>query len=529
MENTIQIPYSSTGNFSSIFLDYLHEEQKLKPFYAYAPNIDSFESIIADRKKQAINRAVLLQVLKEQYQHIDASELTLQNIAALADENTFTITTGHQLSLFTGELYFIYKIITCINLAEKAAAANQGNKVVPVFWMASEDHDFEEINHASIAGTKFEWKAQSGGAVGELATSGIDQIIDSIDHYLGNQAGKEKIIRLLKLAYAEQKSLAVATRILVNELFKQYGLVILDANHPLLKKEFSEIIRSDIFEQNSFHQVTATNALLENQYPIQVNPREINFFYLSAQSRSRIIKTATGFETADQKNQFSAEELQAEIKLHPENFSPNVLMRPLYQEYILPNLAYVGGPGEIAYWLQLKSTFSHYQIPFPMLAWRNSFALSNQKQLKAIQTLLPSTESIFKPLQELIDAFVTTHSQNILSLDTEQQMIKEQIQVIQTKLQNIDQTLLASSAAATTKITNLLKGLEKKMQKAEKKNHTVAIQQIEKIKSAFFPNGILQERQENFSYWYIHHESFIQLIKNNSEPLNKHITILAID
>ena len=291
----IQIPYASTGSFGSIFLDYLHEEQKLKPFYKYAPNIASFESIIAHRKKQSINRAVLLHVLKEQYQSIDASELTLQNIAALADENTFTITTGHQLSLFTGELYFIYKIITCINLAEKAAAANQGNKVVPVFWMASEDHDFEEINHANIAGTKFEWKAQSGGAVGELATSGIDQIIDSIDHYLGNQAGKEKIIQLFKLAYTEQKSLAAATRILVNELFKQYGLVIIDANHPLLKKEFSEIIRSDIFEQNSFHQVTATNTLLEKQYPIQVNPREINFFYLSENTRSRIIKTETCF------------------------------------------------------------------------------------------------------------------------------------------------------------------------------------------------------------------------------------------
>jgi uncharacterized protein YllA (UPF0747 family) len=164
-----------------------------------------------------------------------------------------------------------------------------------------------------------------------------------------------------------------------------------------------------------------------------------------------------------------------------------------------------------------------------MLAWRNSFALSNQKQLKTIEALLPSVESIFKPLQELVDAYVTTHSQNILSLDSEQQIIKEQIQVIQTKLQSIDQTLLASSAAAITKIANLLKGLEKKMQKAEKKNHTVAIQQIEKIKNAFFPNGMLQERQENFSFWYMHHESFIQLIKNNSEPLNKHFTILTID
>jgi bacillithiol biosynthesis cysteine-adding enzyme BshC len=529
MENTFQIPYASTGSFGAIFLDYLNEEKKLKPFYTYSPNISSFESIIADRKKQSINRAVLVQVLKEQYQHIDASELSLQNIAALENENTFTITTGHQLSLFTGELYFIYKIITCINLAEKAAAANPGNKVVPIFWMASEDHDFEEINHANIAGTTFEWKAKSGGAVGELATSGIDQIIDSIDHYLGNQAGKEKIIQLFKLAYTEQKSLAAATRILVNELFKQYGLVIIDANHPLLKKGFAEIIRSDIFEQNSFQKVTETNALLEKQYPIQVNPREINFFYLSENTRSRIIKTKTGFETADQKNQFSEAVLIAELQQSPEKFSPNVIMRPLYQEFILPNLATVGGPGEMAYWLQLKSTFAHYQIPFPMLAWRNSFALSNQKQLKTIEALLPSVESIFKPLQELIDAYVTTHSQNILSLDSEQQMIKEQIQAIQTKLQSIDQTLLASSAAASTKISNLLNGLAQKMLKAEKKNHTVAIQQIEKIKNAFFPNGILQERQDNFSFWYMHHESFIQLIKNNSDPLNKHFTVLAID
>ena len=529
MENTFQIPYASTGSFGAIFLDYLNEEKKLKPFYTYSPNISSFESIIADRKKQSINRAVLVQVLKEQYQNIDASELSLQNIAALANENTFTITTGHQLSLFTGELYFIYKIITCINLAEKAAAANPVNKIVPVFWMASEDHDFEEINHASIAGTKFEWKAESGGAVGELATSGIDQIIDSIDHYLGNQVGKEKIITLFKLAYTEQKSLAAATRILVNELFKQYGLVVIDANHPLLKKEFTEIIRSDIFEQNSFQKVTETNALLEKQYPIQVNPREINFFYLSENTRSRIIPSETGFETADQKNQFNKEALLEEIKIHPEKFSPNVIMRPLYQEFILPNLAYLGGPGEMAYWLQLKSTFAHYQIPFPMLAWRNSFALANQKQLKTIEALLPSVESIFKPLQELIAGYVTTHSQNILSLDSEQQIIKEQIQVIQTKLQSIDQTLLASSAAASTKISNLLNGLAQKMLKAEKKNHTVAIQQIEKIKNAFSPNGILQERQDNFSFWYMHHESFIQLIKNNSEPLNKHFTVLAID
>ena len=471
-------------------------------------------------------RALLVRVLQDQ-SGPDCSPFQREHLQRLARPDSVTVVAGQQLVSAMGPLYVHSKIAETVALAAHWTA--RGVPTVPVFWMASEDHDFQEINHASIAGTTFEWKTESSGAVGELATSGIDQIIDSIDHYLGNQAGKEKIIRLFKIAYTEQKSLAAATRILVNELFKQYGLVIIDANHPLLKKEFAEIICSDIFEQNSFQKVTETNALLEKKYPIQVNPREINFFYLSENTRNRIIKTETGFETADQKNQFNKEELLEEIKIHPEKFSPNVIMRPLYQEFILPNLAYIGGPGEIAYWLQLKSTFAHYQIPFPMLAWRNSFALTNQKQLKTIEALLPSIESIFKPLQELIDAYVTTHSQNILSLDSEQQIIKEQIQAIQTKLQSIDQTLLASSAAAITKIANLFNGLEKKMQKAEKKNHTVAIQQIEKIKNAFSPNGILQERQENFSFWYIHHESFIQLIKNNSEPLNKRFTVLAID
>ncbi len=529
MENSFKIPYHSTGNFSQLFLDYLDANEKLKPFYEHAPEVKSFEHIISNRKNNPIDRATLVAVIQEQYQNIQSSALTKQNISSLLAENTFTITTGHQLGLFTAELYFIYKIITCINLAKQVAVTNPRNNIIPVFWMATEDHDFEEINHANIAGTTFEWKQQSGGAVGTLETNGIDKIIDSLDHYFGAQTNKEKIIQLFKLAYSEKKSLADATRILVNELFKEDGLIIIDANHPKLKNRFSEIISKDIFEQNSFAKVSETNSLLKKHYPIQVNPRELNFFYLSAQSRSRIIKTESGFETADQKFKFSADELLSEIKVHPENFSPNVLMRPLYQEHILPNLAYVGGPGEIAYWLQLKSTFAHYMIPFPLIAWRNSFALTEKKQLKVMNTHLNQPEDIFKPLEAIVNEFVQNHTQNELSLATEQQLISLQLGAIHEKLARIDPTLLATASASDKKISKLLTSLEKKMLKAEKKRQQIGVNQIVKLKSSFFPNGILQERTENFSAWYLKNNALLEIIKNNSEPLSKNFQIIAID
>ena len=187
-----QLSFEETNRFSKLICDYLSAKEELKPFYGAFPELNNFASQIELKKKKfsAEHRAVLVKSLRDQYKVLEPSAAVSKNLDLLALDNTFTITTGHQLCLMTGPLYFIYKIITCINLAEKAAAANPVNKIVPVFWMASEDHDFEEINHASIAGTKFEWKAESGGAVGELATSGIDQIIDSIDHYLGNQVGK---------------------------------------------------------------------------------------------------------------------------------------------------------------------------------------------------------------------------------------------------------------------------------------------------------------------------------------------------
>ena len=188
-----------------------------------------------------------------------------------------------------------------------------------------------------------------------------------LEHHAGELA------EIVETAYTKFDKLADATRYLVNALFGQYGLVIIDADDHRLKQQFAHIIEQDIIEQNSFKNISATNEQLEKLgVHIQVNPREINFFYLMDGLRERIVFEDELYKVLNTEISFSKEELQKEISNYPERFSPNVVMRPLYQEYILPNIAYVGGGAEVVYWLELKSNFEHYKVDFPILILRNS-------------------------------------------------------------------------------------------------------------------------------------------------------------
>ncbi len=530
MERTFQIPYQTTGFFSPLFLDYVQQKEQLQSFYKYAPTLSEFSTIIADKKKESLNRTVLTTVLKEQYASQSTSDLVKQNIEALLDANTFTVTTGHQLGLFTGELYFIYKIITTINLAKEVELLNPGTKIVPVFWMATEDHDFEEINHANVERVTFSWNKETKGATGRIKVKEVQKIIESLDHFLADRPGKKELIDLFTNAYQSNFSLAEATQCLVNDLFKNDGLVILDADHPLLKKEFATIIKDDILHQNSFRETNKNTTLLSKNYSAQVNPREINFFYLRDEFRERIINKGNNYETVNGDNQFTETELINEIETHPEYFSPNVIMRPVYQEKILPNLAYIGGPGELAYWLQLKAVFEHYTINFPMLVWRNSFMLLEVEDLNKIKKHLPDVFSIFQSTEILINDYTRRNAISTLELTQEKENIATEITSIEQKLIAIDPTLVPSLKGVLIRLERMLVNLEHKMLKAEKKKHQIAIQQITSLKESLFPFQSLQERKENFSVWYANHpKTFITTIKANSKPLSQDFSIVVLE
>ena len=339
------ISYSNTGYFSKLICDYLAETESTIPFYHRYPNIENFKHKIEEKRASfnAETREILVTRLKAQYESCNPSEATSSNIEALKNEDTFTVTTGHQLNLFTGPLYFLYKIIAALNLSEQLKENYPKFNFVPVYWMATEDHDFEEINYFNFKGKKFVWNRSSGGAVGELTTEGLQDVFELLKREWGSSKNAEALLQLFSESYLKHNNLADATRHLANDLFKDYGLVIVDGNDGELKKAFIPFAEKELSDNLSFHKVTdTTKRLVASGYGEQVHPREINLFYLKEGIRERIVETDGQFFVNDTDISFSKDEVISELQTHPERFSPNALLRPLYQEAILPNLCYIG-------------------------------------------------------------------------------------------------------------------------------------------------------------------------------------------
>ena len=359
MSKVHSINYSDTGFFSEQIVRYVKGDAALKPFYNLAPVMESFAKAIDLKAKENCNRELLVTVLLEQNKQCHAN--SINNIKSLGDKNTFTVCTGHQLCLFTGPLYFIYKILSTINLAEELQQKYPDNKFVPVYWMASEDHDFEEINHIRVFGKIISWSkeeatANEATAAGKIKTKSLQKVFEELSALIGGDAKGQAFISRLEAMYMGSENLAEATRSLVNELFGTYGLVIMDADDSRLKKEFAPILSDDIFNNTNADLVNdSIQKLSEQGIKAMVNPRSINVFYLTEKFRQRIEKNKDGnFAIVNTNIVFTAEQLKNELEQHPERFSPNVVLRPLYQEKTLPNIAYVGGAGELSYWMEYK-------------------------------------------------------------------------------------------------------------------------------------------------------------------------------
>lgn len=523
------IDYSETNSFSPAIIRYLENDPQLEPFCSFRADIEGFKKLI-DTKNNNCNRNILTEVLSDQYARLSrpAHQSVLNNITQLLDKNTFTVTTGHQLNLFTGPLYFIFKIVTAINLAKELKANFPDKNFVPVYWMATEDHDFAEINHTYIADKKIAWDIPTAGATGRISTGDFGSTLRNYNNTLGVSAHAEELAKLMSEAYTGHSNLADATRSIVNSLFEEYGLVIIDADDKRLKKEFAGIMLRDITEQNSFRNITeADEKLLRIGLDSQVNPREINFFYLLDGLRERIVFENNTYSVLNTEIKFNPDELSQEIENYPERFSPNVVMRPLYQEVVLPNLAYIGGAAEIVYWLQLKQNFDFYAIDFPILLLRNSAVLTSANFISKLSRLDLNMADIFKNTGELRKEWVKSHSTHVLNLDEERQGFADIFEKLKQRAGKIDPTLVASSEAVNARLNKALKTLEGKLMRAEKRNFTDALNQIDALKNKLFPRGGLQERTENFGLFYVKHgRNFIKSLIENFRPLDQKFTII---
>ena len=497
------ITFQNSGYFSKLMVDYLNQKEELKPLYHRFPTLESFNQQLQEKQQHFSKekRLVLHQVLLEQYQTIHSSVQTQQNIALLTEDNTFTITTGHQLNLFTGPLYFLYKIVSAINLTKTLKQQYPDYNFVPVYWMATEDHDFEEINHFYFQDKKICWDRESKGPVGRLDTAGLDQVLDVFKGQLNPGLHAKKLKELFEASYLQHHNLADATRYLANALFEEHGLVIVDGDHPQLKRQFTPVIQRELLEQSAIQAVEKTYDILE-KYFIQVTPREINLFYIQDGLRERIVWENEHYKINNTSLSFTQEDILRELEHHPERFSPNVIMRPLYQETILPNLCYIGGGGELAYWLQLKPVFELHNLVFPILLLRNSVLLASEKQVKKMDKLQLTWADLFSSTGTLLNKKSSELSDVTFNFDAQRQVLQQQFDTLRAIAQQTDASFIGAVNAQEKKQIKGLDHLEKRLLKAEKRKNKEVLDRIMAIQLELFPKNSLQERYYNFAQFY---------------------------
>ncbi len=506
--NVDLIDLQDTQQFPQLLLDYLAQKPILSKFYEDFPNLENATETIHRRKNfDSDKRNTLVATLKLQYSDLP----NLPDFEVLLSPNTFTVTTGHQLNIFTGPLYIIYKIVTTINLANDLKKQYPDYNFVPVYWMATEDHDFAEIASFNYMGNKFTWPGNHTGAVGRLNPKELAEILKVLPEEPD----------LFNKAYLGSDTLTDAVRCYMHELFGNKGLICLDADDANLKRFFLPVIQEELLKNSAADLVKeTTNHLNALGYKTPLSAREINFFYLEGNVRERIIRNGDNFEVINTALSFTESEFIELTNTHPERFSPNVVLRPLYEEVILPNLAYIGGPSEVPYWLQLKGIFDHYQVPFPMLIPRNFAMYLNKNQTKKIQKLNLALSDLFLDEVSLRKKFVKKATNKSLDLKQETKLLEKLFYGILEKAQAIDITLQGTVEAALTRQKNAFEKLEKRLLKAEERNHQSEIEQLLYLKNKLFPKGTAQERYDNLLNFYMKDPDFIKKLFAALDPLN---------
>lgn len=527
------LPYQEIPYFNNLIADYLHQKEDTLAFYNHFPELENFELQIQEKRLNfpTEHRKTLVGELLKQYENCSTSEETLKQIQSLSDIDTFTITTGHQLNIFTGPIYFIYKILTCIKLCHQLKLRYPDKQFVPLYWMATEDHDLEEIQFFNWEKQKMSWKTKQTGAVGRMGTEGLENLFEAFEKELGIGDRANDLRKFFQKAYVYHDNLADATRFLVNELFKDYGLVIIDGDSRALKSSFAPYIEAELLANTAHKFCTETSQYLAQLgYPVQVNPREINLFYLGNQSRNRIVRKEDRYFVHDTDIEFSEAEIIAELKQYPERFSPNVMTRPLYQEVVLPNLAYVGGAGELTYWFQLKKYFESQQVTFPMLILRNSALLSTKKQAKKLKKLQLTWNEFFQDQLQIEKCLVEQFSSIQIDFSTQKAHLEKQFEDLYLLADKTDKSFVGAVAAQEKKQKNGLDHLEKRLLKAQKRKLASTLDTANKLHNELFPKGTLQERYLNFGEAYLlSTKQLIPFLLDRFQPLAFQFDIVYLD
>jgi len=541
--NATQIPYRATGLFSNLVNDYMEAKGTAQSFVEYNATIEGYKQAIDQRAFFPTNRKVLVEVLQNQYAQLEKEvtdsnalnnkesfKLVNDKVHLLLKENTFTVTTAHQPNIFTGPLYFIYKIIHAIQLAAELKKQFPQHNFVPVYYMGSEDADLEEVGSYTLAGEAYQWNTQQKGAIGRMKVDDeLIKLLQNLEGYWSVKPLGKEAMEVLKQAYKKGKTISEATLALVHAYFGKYGLVVIQPDNAQLKSLFMDVMEKELRTGFSQKAIQATKDKLASTYHVQSDGRDLNLFYLKENTRSRIEKQGASYTVVDTDIRFTEEEIIKELHANPDRFSPNVILRGVYQETILPGVAFIGGGGELAYWMELKNVFNEAKVHYPILQLRNSFMFMNEKQMTQWNSLGFALEDVFKPLLDLELNYVKNQTKENLALTQHIASLNNLYTSIQQDVIKIDVSLGGHTKNLSVQAQKKLALLEKKMVRAEKRKQKTSIDRIQAIKGSLFPKNSLQERVENFAEWVGDYGwDWVEAVLQHSTTLNPSFTIITI-
>ncbi|MDO4225004.1 MAG: bacillithiol biosynthesis cysteine-adding enzyme BshC, partial [Bergeyella zoohelcum] len=501
MENRAYIPFQEIDNIPQLIKDFL--DKKIEGFQEQSFSLENFQTLMKCKKDSFSmeNRETLHSVLVRQLGNLQLSDKQKENLDLMQKTNTFTITTGHQLNLFTGPVFFVYKILQTIKTAHFLKEKFPESNFVPIFWLATEDHDFEEINHFKTTQNYYEMNAKKGGAVGRIEIEDTFFTHQFERDFIDSVYGTE-LVRWIKEAYQEGHNLATATKILVNRLFSDYGLLMIDGDDETLKTAMKPIFRDELLNQKFYAETKNKVSFLQEKYgKVQVNPREVNLFYLS-ETRDRIERNGEDFSLVDRKQVFTQSEILEELENYPQKFSPNALMRPVYQEKVLPNLAYIGGNAEIMYWLELKDYFAYLDLGFPVLIPRNSMLYITEKTFGKVKKLNLEINDFFKNFAEVVKRNLLENNSLSSLINEKENQLLEMFSELKNQSEKTEQSFRNLVEAEETRQRKSFEKMRKRLLRAEKIKQNEKLERLETLFLEIHPAKNWQERVLNFSVFY---------------------------
>ena len=470
----------------------------------------AFERQISRLQSREFARERLAEILREQNLSAGCGPRTLQNIEVLAQDGTCAVVTGQQVGLFSGALYTVYKAVTAIRLAE-SLGQRTGVAVVPIFWVATDDHDFAEINHVDLLDQSGQPRRisyedrppEERVPVGGLKFSAaIEKCTEALDEMTPPSEFKPEILSLLKEAYRPGRTFGEAFSIWVTHLFGDHGLILIDPSHPDLIAMAREPLLREIGEgsPSSRCAMSASQRLVEKSYTPQVRQEEgrLNLF-LADHERHPIHAEGDGFAVKDPERRFTRDELLEMARETPRAFSPNVLMRPLVQDTILPTVAYVGGPGEIAYFAQLRGAYEEFGIPMPIVYPRKGFTFVERHLGSTLESLSLSIQEVWGGLAAKRNALAAEEIPEPLqrALETAAANLDRDLEALCREATAMDGSLGQSADGVRRKIQHQMNLVANKVVQAAKKKQEIVGRKLEKLENRLFPNRNLQERVLN--------------------------------